>query len=228
LERILKEGSACIEEEIDMTSRDGRRRTLLVTARPLMDLTDEIIGIVESYRDITERKQIEQELRRMAVTDPLTGAFNRRLFMRRAQEEMDRSRRYQTSLTLLMLDIDHFKRVNDTFGHDAGDMVLKGLVAESMHQLRGSDVFCRLGGEEFAAILTHTSLEQGRLAAERLRQALNALEFETALGAVRFTVSIGLASMVKDGLSLAQIMKKADNALYEAKQRGRDSVVAFE
>lgn len=175
LDRILKEDHERIEEEIDVVSADGGKRTLIVTAKPLLDLTADTVGIVESYKDITDRKQIEEELRRLAITDPLTGAFNRRQFMQRVQEEIDRSKRYNTPLTLLMLDIDHFKAVNDTFGHDAGDEVLKRLVTESLALLRGSDIFCRLGGEEFAAILTHTAPEQGVLAAERLRGALKAL-----------------------------------------------------
>ena len=97
-----------------------------------------------------------------------------------------------------------------------------------MVQLRGSDIFCRLGGEEFAAILTHTAPEQGILAAERLRKALKALEVNTATGPVCFTVSIGVASLVQADLSLEQIMKKADDALYAAKYEGRDRVVAAE
>ncbi|HSO20811.1 MAG TPA: diguanylate cyclase, partial [Desulfosarcina sp.] len=154
MRRILSGDGDRIEDEVDIVSAGRPTRTFIVSARPLMDLTGDTVGIVESYRDITERKQIERELRRLAVTDPLTGAFNRRRFMQRAQEEMDRSRRYRTDLTLLMLDIDHFKSINDTHGHDAGDAVLKRMVAECAAQLRGTDVFCRLGGEEFAAILT--------------------------------------------------------------------------
>lgn len=225
MDRILKEDHERIEEEIEVTSADGGKRTLIVTAQPLLDLTADTVGVVESYKDITDRKQIEEELRRLATTDPLTGAFNRRQFMQRAQEEIDRSKRYNTPLTLLMLDIDHFKAVNDTFGHDAGDEVLKNLVAESLVLLRGSDIFCRLGGEEFAAILTHTAPEQGVLASERLRKALKALEVSTANGPVRFTVSIGVASLAQADLSLQQIMKNADNALYAAKNQGRDRVV---
>jgi diguanylate cyclase (GGDEF)-like protein/PAS domain S-box-containing protein len=225
LQRILAEEGDRIEEEIEIAAPGGSTRTFLVTARPLMDLTGEIVGAVVSFRDSTERKEIEQELRRMAVTDPLTGAFNRRQFLQRAREEMDRSRRYQTALTLLMIDVDHFKAVNDSFGHDAGDAVLKCMVAESKSLLRGSDIFCRLGGEEFAAILTHTSPEQGRLVAERLRQALKALQVDTANGPVHFTVSIGVASMVTEAAPLDGIMKKADEALYAAKQEGRDRVV---
>lgn len=225
MDRILKEDHERIEEEIEVTSADGGKRTLIVTAQPLLDLTADTVGVVESYKDITDRKQIEEELRRLATTDPLTGAFNRRQFMQRAQEEIDRSKRYNTPLTLLMLDIDHFKAVNDTFGHDAGDEVLKNLVAESLVLLRGSDIFCRLGGEEFAAILTHTAPEQGVLASERLRKALKALEVSTANGPVRFTVSIGVASLAQADLSLQQIMKNADKALYAAKNQGRDRVV---
>jgi len=225
MERILKEDLERIEEEIEMASADGGKRTLIVSAQPLLDLMADTVGVVASYKDITDRKQIEEELRRLATTDPLTGAFNRRQFMQRAQEEIDRSKRYNTPLTLLMLDIDRFKTVNDTFGHDAGDDVLKILVKKSLDLLRGSDFFCRLGGEEFAAILTHTAPEKRVLAAERLREALKALTVNTANGSVRFTVSIGVASLIESGLSLEQIMKNADNALYDAKNQGRDRVV---
>jgi diguanylate cyclase (GGDEF)-like protein/PAS domain S-box-containing protein len=225
MNRILKEDLDRIEEEIEVESTDGRKLTFIVTAQPLMDLTAETIGVVESFKDITARKQIERELRRLAVTDPLTGAFNRREFMRRAQEEIERSKRYHTPLTLLMLDIDKFKAVNDTYGHDAGDEVLKSMVAGSLATLRASDIFCRLGGEEFGAILTHTAPEEGFLAAERLRKAMKALVVKIPRGVVRFTVSIGLASMVQADLSLEGIMKRADDALYEAKQQGRDRVI---
>ena len=228
LQRILKEEGDRFEEEIEIVAPAGSTRTFLVTARPLMDLTSEIVGVVESYRDITERKQIEQELRRMAVTDPLTGALNRRQFMLRAGQEMERSIRYHSPLTLLMIDIDHFKAVNDTYGHDAGDEVLKSMVATAIAQLRGSDIFFRLGGEEFAAILTHTAPPQGHLAAERLRKALKGLQVETVNGVVQFTVSIGVAAMGCADRSLEQIMKKADEALYEAKQQGRDRVITAE
>jgi len=225
LQRILAEEGDRFEEEIEIAAPAGSTRTFLVTARPLMDLMGEIVGVVESYKDITERKQIEQELRRMAVTDPLTGALNRRQFMLRAEQEMERSIRYNSPLTLLMIDIDHFKAVNDTYGHDAGDAVLKSMVTTAIAQLRGTDIFFRLGGEEFAAILTHTPPQQGCLAGERLRQALKALQVETVNGVVQFTVSIGVAAMGPADGSLEQVMKKADEALYAAKQRGRDRVI---
>jgi diguanylate cyclase (GGDEF)-like protein/PAS domain S-box-containing protein len=228
LDRIFNEGCDRIEEEIEITPKQGRQHTFIVTARPLMDLTAETVGAVVSYRDITSRKQIEEELRRLATIDPLTGAFNRRHFVERAREEIDRSRRYHTDLTMLMIDIDHFKAVNDTYGHDAGDAVLKRMVAECRGLLRGSDIFCRLGGEEFAVILTHTSPDQGRLAAERLRKAVKALAVETAGGTVRFTVSIGVASMMAEEATMDQVMKMADDALYEAKQMGRNRVIVAE
>jgi len=223
--RILQEDEERVEEEIEVVTAGGGKQTFIVNVQPLLDLTAEAIGVVANFKNITDRKLIEEDLRRMATIDPLTGAFNRREFMKRAQEEIDRSKRYHHPLSLLMIDIDHFKSVNDTYGHDAGDEVLKQMVAESQAQLRGSDPFYRLGGEEFAAILTHTLPEQGVLAAERLRKALKSLAVSTSGGEIHFTVSIGLASMGQGGLSLEQIMKQADTALYEAKDRGRDRVV---
>lgn len=176
-------------------------------------------------RDITKRKAMEDELKRLASTDPLTGADNRRSFLDKGAYELLRSRRYNHSFSFLMLDIDHFKSINDTFGHYTGDLVLKELVSESKKVLRATDLFGRLGGEEFAVILPETDAETAVKAGERLRNELSNVRVESDQGPVSFTVSIGLAMREGDTDTLVNIMGRADAALYKAKDAGRNRLV---
>ena len=178
-------------------------------------------------RDISERKAMEEELRRMASTDPLTGALNRRSFLEKASRELARSRRYGRSLSFLMIDVDHFKRINDQYGHGAGDEVLKGIVEKCLADLRETDIFGRLGGEEFAVLLTETDQYQAMEAAQRLRLGLSSLNVTTDSGPVSLSVSIGLTVMTGMGDNLERLMSRADRALYQAKEKGRDQVVSL-
>ena len=176
-------------------------------------------------RDITQRKIMEDELKRLASTDPLTGANNRRSFLEKGANELLRSLRYKHPLSLLMIDVDHFKTINDTYGHNAGDVVLKALVSKSAKILRGTDILGRLGGEEFAVILPETDDQKAIEVAERLRKGLSELIVKSEEGPIQFTVSIGLA-MVKDATdNLVSIMSRSDAAMYKAKENGRNRVV---
>ncbi|MCM0755234.1 diguanylate cyclase [Desulfovibrio aminophilus] len=167
------------------------------------------------------RDQAEARLRDMATIDGLTRLFNRRHFLETGQAELERARRYGRELTLLMFDVDHFKRVNDTFGHDAGDAVLRALAGTARDAVRHVDVLGRLGGEEFAAILPETGLKAGVEAAERLRRAVEALEVRHGEHLLRLTVSLGVAQL-REGENLDGLLKRADQALYEAKNSGRN------
>ncbi len=175
-------------------------------------------------RDEARRKRLEEELTRLASTDSLTGTANRRQFLLRAEAEVARSTRYGEALALLMLDVDDFKAINDTHGHAVGDEVLKALVLTSQNALRTPDVFGRIGGEEFAALLVHTGPEDAKRIAERLRTALAGLQTPVGTVIVRFTVSIGLA-VFAPGDSVDDLFKRADDALYSAKRSGRNRVV---
>lgn len=178
-----------------------------------------------SVQDISEQALLEKKLPDLAHHDPLTGVANRRHFEDFAIREQQRAKRKQTPLTLLTLDIDHFKKVNDTYGHDIGDEVLKMLAAVCEKMLRSTDIFARFGGEEFVVLLPDTTYEQGFEKAEQLRLALAdttiALPDETAL---HFTVSVGVATLSAEHDSIAKLLKAADVALYEAKKTGRNKV----
>jgi diguanylate cyclase (GGDEF)-like protein/PAS domain S-box-containing protein len=178
-----------------------------------------------SVRDITQRKRMEDELKRLASTDPLTGADNRRSFLKKGTQELLRAKRYKHPFSLFMIDVDHFKKVNDTHGHNCGDEVLKALVIESCRILRSSDLFGRMGGEEFAVILPETDLETAIEVADRLRLGLSKLRVEAETNAIDFTVSIGLTTLKEETDTIVAVMGRADKALYMAKENGRNRLV---
>jgi len=177
-------------------------------------------------RDITERKQFQTELERQAHLDYLTGLNNRGHFMQIAENELSRAIRYQTSLSLLMMDIDHFKAINDTHGHKAGDKVLQAFADMCRHTLRTIDVVGRVGGEEFAILLPETDLDQAMEVAERLREAMMNAKVGISQGLpLRFTVSIGVTTLSADNENIDELFDAADKALYSAKTAGRNRVV---
>ena len=174
-----------------------------------------------------ERARHTLEMERQAHTDVLTGAFNRRHFYLVGARELSRARRIEDPLSLLMLDIDHFKRVNDEHGHDVGDEALKLLVRTCLQQLRPHDLFARTGGEEFAALLPHTGIADAAMVAERIRRSVAALVLPVADGReLRFTVSIGVVQWHAGDADLDALFKRADRKLYQAKDEGRDRVCA--
>jgi diguanylate cyclase (GGDEF)-like protein len=177
--------------------------------------------------DVMRINLLEQE----AVTDPLTGVFNRRYLDRRLHEEVARARRYSLSLSALLLDIDLFKQINDRHGHQAGDRVLLELGKMALEFLRETDVLARYGGEEFLILAPNTALDDARLVAERLRKRIEMHDFDLrsdAKGseALRVTASIGVARL-GDGIDTAEkLIRAADENLYRAKHEGRNRVVA--
>lgn len=178
------------------------------------------------YTDITDLARQADQLEKLATTDGLTGLYNRRHFLHLAEAEWSRFERHGRPMSLLMLDIDRFKSVNDRFGHDAGDQVIVGLAAACREGRRVSDVVARVGGEEFALLLPETEMDAALGVAERLRERVAASQFLLAAKGPQVTVSIGVAA-VRPGLAgIAALMKEADQALYEAKRRGRNRVVA--
>ena len=169
--------------------------------------------------------KLREVLKEQSIRDPLTGLYNRRFLEEALLREMSRVRRAKAPLTLIMADIDHFKRFNDSYGHDAGDAVLRAVAQTLKSQVRGSDIACRLGGEEFTLVLTESALDAARDRAEGLRQAIASLALRHAgqsLGTV--TMSFGLATFPEHGGDSAELLQAADLALYKAKNNGRNRV----
>lgn len=182
-------------------------------------------GFVRTFTDITEHKRLEQELDRLSRTDFLTGAMSRRAFEQRFIEEVERARRFAHPLTLLMADLDHFKRINDTRGHYVGDAALRDFVAVCQQECRVHDLIGRIGGEEFALLLPETGIEAAMVVAERLREAVaqHAIDPGVPERRLNMTVSIGVAGL-RASEDASELSQRADQALYAAKASGRNCV----
>jgi diguanylate cyclase (GGDEF)-like protein len=172
-----------------------------------------------------DKARLIKDLENLATTDGLTRLYNRRTFLQRAENEFERSRRYQRPLSVLMLDVDHFKNVNDSHGHEVGDRVLRILADECRKSLRQQDVLGRYGGEEFVAFLPETSSSVAQEVAERLRRSVENLRVPVGKESIRVTLSIGIATVRDRDRDISALIIFADQALYEAKQQGRNRVV---
>jgi two-component system cell cycle response regulator len=180
--------------------------------------------------DIDERVRLYQEVQRLANIDSLTACNNRRHFLYLADQQIQLAVRYKHPLSLLMLDIDHFKAVNDRFGHQVGDQILASLAQLCLKNLRSVDIFGRYGGEEFLALLPETPLERALIAAGRLRSKIEQMKTNIETGELSITVSIGISIVDhENGISstIDDLISKADHALYEAKAAGRNCIRAY-
>ncbi len=185
-----------------------------------------MIVIVVTALAMNKLAEYEHRLLIESMTDPLTGLLNRRYFTELSRKEETRSRRHGLAFSVLMLDIDHFKRINDTYGHPVGDLAIKALADICAKALRPHDILARYGGEEFVLTLPHTEPDGANIVAERIRTMVEQLEIATEQGKVRFTVSVGI-STYKNGKAFEQVVERADQALYRAKQDGRNRVVTL-
>ncbi len=182
--------------------------------------------LVEQLTLALANLQLRQQLREQSIRDPLTGLFNRRYMEETVKRELQRAIRYQHPVGVVMLDIDHFKTFNDTWGHDGGDAVLQAVGLFLQEHIRGSDVACRYGGEEFILILPDAPLEDTYHRAHELRTGIKDLQIQhNDRQLPTITISIGVASFPMHGLTIEEVIKVADTALYQAKTRGRDQVV---
>lgn len=195
-----------------------------------------LFGAIFVWQTIKLALQTAADLRRIVlleaenVTDPLTNVYNRRYLDHRLEMEVARSRRYSLELSVLMLDIDHFKRVNDTYGHQAGDVTLSALGSLIKTAIRDLDVVARYGGEEFLVICTNTAINGSALVAERLRQLVESQQIGITDGSgrsqnIQISISIGAAGLSAGVDSKEKLVQAADQALYRAKEQGRNRVV---
>lgn len=188
----------------------------------------ELVGTIITFRDITNRKELENTLQTLATTDGLTKLHNRLYFTAKLEEEFRRTERYKAPLSLMLLDIDNFKSINDTYGHQAGDAYLRALGSLVTDSIRLVDTAARYGGEEIAIVLPHTGSEAAVVMAERIRSVVEAFELVHAGKKVHTTISIGVAThMPGSARTTDEFLTETDNALYAAKRGGRNLVVLY-
>jgi diguanylate cyclase (GGDEF)-like protein len=207
---------------------------LRFSATPQLSTEDQSVNWYGLAIDITEQKKIQlqiqelnQALKIQAETDYLTGLYNRRKFISEVESELNRYERYKDSFCFAILDLDNFKSLNDTYGHDIGDMILKHFAIVLNTTLRKVDVYGRIGGEEFAILLTHATLEQGKVICQRIVNGEKALEDYSASHKkkIKYTCSIGITEVIP-GDDFQSLFTRADELLYRAKAEGKDRLVA--
>lgn len=214
------------EGELEHTTKNGSRIVVASRWAVKRDENDRPIAIMEISRDMTERKALLTKLELQARQDYLTGLNNRGYFMELAEREIKKASRYGHNFSVLMIDIDNFKIINDTYGHKSGDQVLITLADIFQKTLRVADIEGRIGGEEFAVFLPETDQESAAVAAERLRSSVENAEIPLHNGEVvmRFTISIGITTPTSADYNLYALLSQADEALYCAKHAGRNKV----
>ena len=220
---LLSEPRAKATIELRISHTDGSWRDFEVIGKNLLH-DPAISGLTINMRDVSERKRLMAELERLSETDALTNTLNRRGFLKLAEREFERTQRTAQSLTIVMIDIDHFKAVNDTYGHAAGDMVLAMVADCCRKSIRDIDILSRFGGEEFILLLTNAPLEESERIVARLHRAIADARVSTIKGDVAVTASFGLASVEPSIVDLETAIRLADEALYEAKDSGRNCI----
>jgi len=203
-----------------------------LTISPITAPNGEVEKVCLLVYDVTEfassKRALEranEQLAKLSMTDRLTGLLNRGTWENLVDAEYERFRRYGQATSLVMFDIDHFKPVNDTYGHLSGDEVIRHTADVTRNNIRQSDSAGRYGGEEFGIILPETDAESARIICERIREAIENSTVSTTAGDIRYTVSMGIAQLTETPENYMQWMQKADEALYKAKESGRNKVV---
>ncbi|MCP3749959.1 sensor domain-containing diguanylate cyclase [Pseudomonas sp. SBB6] len=225
LAQVLEKG-AVEDREYRIIAADGQVRWIsdkcFISQQAMPDQRVIIVGMAE---DITEKKQLEGELQRLATTDVLTQSSNRRHFFECAQHAFETARLEQAPLAFLLLDIDDFKQINDTYGHQEGDYVLQRIADTGKAVLRRGDQFGRIGGEEFAAVFPGCTPEIAQHIAERLQREIQRLSFSHDDKVFGVTVSQGLTGITEADESLDSLFARADAAMYQAKRQGKNQIV---
>jgi diguanylate cyclase (GGDEF)-like protein/PAS domain S-box-containing protein len=208
--------------------KNGELYWELAIIAPIRNGNSQISHYVAIKEDITARKQAEEELKRLATIDPLTGILNRRHFFKLAEVVFEQAKRYHRELSVLMIDADHFKQINDQYGHTTGDQVLHTIAQYLTGLIRKADLLGRYGGEEFVIVMPETPIAQAYQAGERLLEYLHEHPIETQVKKIPLTLSIGVAAFDPETThSLDNLVDQADQALYMAKDAGRDCVAAY-
>jgi diguanylate cyclase (GGDEF)-like protein/PAS domain S-box-containing protein len=223
INKHLKTGTG--DFEIFLRLSDGTEAPFLFSFNPVPDFKEDYLSVIGIGVDISERKAMERELEKRATIDTLTGLYNRRRLEEIAAQFVREAIRYKTPLSVVMFDLDHFKLVNDRHGHDVGDQVLSSVSKRVLGVMRETDILGRWGGEEFVLLAPHSELDEVVLGVERIRLAIS----ESAIGeAGIITASFGVTLLSPEDTDITSILKRADKALYQAKNNGRNQIVASE
>jgi diguanylate cyclase (GGDEF)-like protein/PAS domain S-box-containing protein len=223
LEQVFRHGR--IDDfEAEMLTSSGQRFWASLSGQRLRFAGDD--ALLAAIVDVTAQKQVREDLLVQATHDPLTGVFNRRYVEDVLSKEVERAERHARPLAVAILDADHFKRINDTHGHQTGDQALRAISERCRNTLRSNDVFGRYGGEEFVIVFPETNIEEAGVVAERLRAVVADSPIKVGDDALDVTVSIGLAAYAP-GHDVDKLLQRADTALYSAKQAGRNLVCRF-
>jgi len=225
IERLKTSGSV-VNMEVQFRKSDGSSFWTLFTVNQAV-IQGMQVNLAWIY-DYTERRNMEEALRDMASKDPLTGIYNRRSFMELARQQLARSHRFSEPMSVVVLDVDHFKRINDTYGHATGDDALRMVAGACSSILREYDILGRLGGEEFVVVLPGATADESRVVAERLRRHIARMPVPGPEGRFHMTASMGIAGVETGGDTLERAIHRADLALYRAKREGRNRVVIYE
>jgi len=221
---FMKTGNAH-DVELQICCRDGSQISVSLNVSAVRDATGNIVQSRSSWRDITARKRLEEQLHQQATTDGLTGIINRRRFIELATDEIKRAVRLDHPLALAIMDIDHFKSINDTYGHAIGDHALIALTRICQGTIREIDVLARFGGDEFVVLFPETTAGEAQAVMERVLLALTVQPVDVNGKPVALTISVGVTGLVSAAMSLDAMLDRADQALYQAKQAGRNRVV---
>jgi diguanylate cyclase (GGDEF)-like protein len=218
----------CLQLSIDeLETLDGPEDMWFeATIKPLC-LVDGTQYVLWQERDITSNYRRQEELKRLSETDELTGIFNRRAFLEALEQELQSYNETQRNLSCLMIDIDHFKEINDQVGHLSGDEVITQVARICQKQIRGSDYIGRLGGEEFGIVLSNTNAIQAYDIAERIRQSIESAPCSVDGHIIHPTVSIGIAEVTSNISHVKELLVQADKAMYYSKQTGRNQVTLY-
>lgn len=216
-----------VRATINTLSKSGKEYCLDLNMIPLKDRNGELTYYASIERDVTNELKLINKLERLSKTDALTGLLNRRTLFEVADKEISRYQRSGTVFCMLMLDLDHFKMINDTYGHPAGDRVLQAVAEILKEQERPYDYAVRMGGEEFCILLSSTSMKQANSFGERIRKSISEINIYEGGQLIKITTSIGISEVIETDTKLDSTLKRADEALYSAKKAGRNCIINY-
>ena len=227
--RVLDFGDTLEDTEVINIKSTGEKRVYLSSKQPIFNTKKEVVGVLCVSTDITQIYFNQKQLEIEATTDPLTGLFNRRFFFKLADKYLSESIRHSKPLSLIMLDIDLFKEINDKYGHPIGDQVIQFVASKTKSLLRKEDVIARVGGEEYLVLLPNTSGQAAELIAEKIRSFIDSQYLSGNWSEIIYPkISLGVSTYTEGDQEFGEIYVRADKALYQAKLSGRNKICKLE